>query len=490
MSDGDKKDLTRIEDLSEFLHQGDDELDKVLSEIEAEDNALDSEDETEVELTPFEEHKDSISEDGDGFFEDETENQFEDNDQDNFEDDSFTESEFENEDFENNNFQDEDSEQNDFENAEDNFESDDFQENDLEEDGFEGNSFEDNSFEDNNSFNTDSGEEDDTEYDTEDNSKDEYPNQFESDLEHDFENENEDVNEGQYEDEDEDEIELIHDNSNEQDLDLGTDTGHEEQKQEVEFELPETANQIQEPLPLSGLNKSGPEDLSEVKDFSSNSIYGKAAIGGNPPFSILLQGINSEEYSEDIFAILNEFGLMDGNEELYKKSLENGQMLIAQIGEFSAIAIAGKLRRFARTIKVGLAHEIHQSDNYDHRDHRGLTGPRSIMQNKSKKYVKKDFGPEDVLLSTSPFIPGLKVIHSYGPMQINDQIDRSEFDDFSSINLVDYFEDTIKQKAFEIGANAVTSIHFNIGHKELDGRTYNIIMAHGDFVYLERSENN
>lgn len=450
MSDGDNKnDLTRIEDLSEFLHQGDDDLDKVLADIEAEDDSDQKSDEAEVELSSFDY---STPENPDEAIE---ENNFEESFDDNFE------ASFEDQADDNSN-----------EGFDNNFD-DSFESYDNEED--QNNAWPEDDYQDQNS------QEESSQDDFED-SKD--SENFEDDHEISFSNEDDPSDEitdqdiPTEEDDDTDDIAEI-ELSNDDNQDIEDTPDQEISMEEVNYE---------ETTPLPDLSTKIQEDLNDVRDFATNSTYGKAAIGGNPPFSILLQGINTEEFEDSILATLNEFGLLEGNEELYRKSLESGQLLIAQIGEFSAITLAGKLRRYCRNIKVALAHEIHKSDSYDHTDQRGLTGPRSILQNKSKHFVKKEFNEEDVALSTSPYIPGYKIIHSLGPMQINEQIDRSEFDDFSSINLVEYFGESIRKEAYKKGANAVISIHFNIGQKEINGKNYNIIMAHGDFVYLEASE--
>lgn len=434
MSDGDnKKDLTRIEDLSEFLHQGDDELDKLLADLDEDDDSTDDhthqesdlndglEDEAEIELSPFdystpdneqeepEEILDETQEDGAFFDASETDDLTSDSDQD------FAEFE----DFDN------------FENLED-------QDGQLTEDS------DDN-------FSEDFNEED-------------------------FSNEESD--EGLVEITDE------------------TPYIENEEEAEAEEEFEENFQAQSPPIPeqqalgpeaITPPRPKAQEDFSEVRDFAANSTYGKVAMGGNPPFSLLMQGIRSSEHDESILAILNEHGLLSDNEELYRLSLESGQLLIAHIGEFSAIYLAGKLRRYCRTIKVALAHEIHLSKSYNHEDQRGLTGPKSILQNRMKSYKKADtnFNRNDILLSSSPYIPGLMVTHSLGPMQINEKIDANEFDDINSINLIDFFEDKMKDAAFEKGANAITSIHFTINQQELNDTKYIIILAHGDYVVLE-----
>ncbi|WP_412470662.1 hypothetical protein [Halobacteriovorax sp. RT-2-4] len=465
MSDGDNKnDLTRIEDLSEFLHQGDDELDKLLADLDESDDGQsneqedEQEDEAEIELAPFE--YSNNSNDSENEFEDEAENY------ENFsEEESYDEADYA---FDGPELEDEESgQESDEEQSFDNFDNfDNFEESDNfdEVDDFE------------ESDDLDSVEEEQS--DDEDSSFENFPNS------------QEDQKEDQEADE-EAEIELSP---------LEEDQPEYEAESEVEqeeFVAPQIESYEQVETPLTATPETvAPEirpaqDFREVRDFAANSTYGKVAIGGNPPFSILMQGIVPGEYDESILAILNEHGLLGDNEELYRTSLESGQLLIAQIGEFSAIYLAGKLRRFCRVIKLGLAHEIHASPNYDHSDQRGLTGPRSINQNQTKHFIRndRDFTQEDVLLSSSHFVPGYLITHSLGPMQINEVIDGNEFNDIKSINLIEYFSELFRESAFKKGANAIISIHFTVNHQRSDSTSNNIIiMAHGDYVVLEENK--
>ncbi|POB14526.1 hypothetical protein [Halobacteriovorax sp. DA5] len=465
MSDGDNKnDLTRIEDLSEFLHQGDDELDKLLADLDESDDGQsneqedEQEDEAEIELAPFE--YSNNSNDSENEFEDEAENY------ENFsEEESYDEADYA---FDGPELEDEESgQESDEEQSFDNFDNfDNFEESDNfdEVDDFE------------ESADLDSVEEEQS--DDEDSSFENFPT-FQEDQEAD------------QEEDQEAEIELSP---------LEEDQPEYEAESEVEqedFVAPQIESYEQVETPLTATPETvAPEirpaqDFREVRDFAANSTYGKVAIGGNPPFSILMQGIVPGEYDESILAILNEHGLLGDNEELYRRSLESGQLLIAQIGEFSAIYLAGKLRRFCRVIKLGLAHEIHASPNYDNSDQRGLTGPRSINQNQTKHFIRndRDFTQEDVLLSSSHFVPGYLITHSLGPMQINEVIDGNEFNDIKSINLIEYFSELFRESAFKKGANAIISIHFTVNQQRSDSTSNNIIiMAHGDYVVLEENK--
>ncbi|MFG1483558.1 hypothetical protein ABMA79_12495 [Halobacteriovorax sp. HFRX-2_2] len=462
MSDGDNKnDLTRIEDLSEFLHQGDDELDKLLSDLDESSEDSNEEDEAEIELAPFEYSNNSDENSDDDTYESEEEFY-----NDNNEDDSYDEAEYA---FDESGF-------------DDDVDHEDDQEVGQEDDQTDFNEDFESNFE--NNF------EDDFQNDDFDNNQDENVEYAEDDQIEDQESEGAEEAEielSPFEEETETESETEEDNN----------ILEEELPQQEELSTPEAQAYEQVETPLTATPETvTPEvkmaqDFAEVRDFAANSTYGKVAIGGNPPFSILMQGIIPGEYDESILAILNEHGLLGDNEDLYRTGLESGQLLIAQIGEFSAIYLAGKLRRYCRVIKLGLAHEIHASPNYDHNDQRGLTGPRSVNQNKTKRFVRndEDFNQEDVLLSSSHFVPGYLITHSLGPMQINEVIDGNEFNDIKSINLIEYFSDQFKESAFKKGANAIISIHFTVNHHNKDSASNDIIiMAHGDYVVLEENK--
>ncbi len=474
MSGDDKKnDLTRIEDLSEFLHQGDDDLDKLLADLDNEeeeasapqgfdDDEEDSyEDEAQVELTSFDYETPAESDEGG----------FDNSSEGDFDEDSAEDSE---EDFTNN-----------FPQDSQGYDADE----DLDE-GFE-NDFE-GSYEDNDENDFEGNYEDDPSADWQDEEEDHLVEPLAAPL---ADDDNSSFSSNDFEAETEAEIELSHELDEQTKDDTPHDSGPDiaEETDDRTYSQPEPTitinDNIKEEIVAAKAQSPSQQDFNEVRDFATNSTFGKVAIGGNPPFSLLLQGIKSEEYDESILAVLNEVGLLAGNEDLYRTSLETGQLLIAQIGEYSAIYLAGKLRRYCHTIKMGLAHEIHQSSNYDHSDQRGLTSASSATQNKSQAFEKTDlvFKKEEIILSSSHFIPGYLVTHSLGPMQINDKIDANEFDDISSINLIDYFEDTMREEAFKKGANAITSIHFTINKQEMNDTNYILILAHGDYVTLREN---
>ena len=118
------------------------------------------------------------------------------------------------------------------------------------------------------------------------------------------------------------------------------------------------------------------EDLSDLVNFVDNMTFGKVQMGGSPAFSVLLSGL-PEKFHENIVSFLKEVGLcQDENEEKnIRLSLDLNQLLIPQISEYSAIYIAGKMKNFCQNIQLGLADMIHVSEQYldDNKGRRRMT---------------------------------------------------------------------------------------------------------------------
>jgi uncharacterized protein YbjQ (UPF0145 family) len=157
-----------------------------------------------------------------------------------------------------------------------------------------------------------------------------------------------------------------------------------------------------------------PEDFQDIRDFAGSITYGKMAMGGSPPYSVMLKDIKFKEDAEDILTILREHDLVkDDNENIIRGSLENGQVLISQIGEYSAIYLAHKFRRFDVSIQVGLSEELHPSKSYQSND-RGLVSRFNLVQNRAEEgdLKHREFKHEEIILSTMPTVEGHH-IHKY-----------------------------------------------------------------------------
>ena len=84
--------------------------------------------------------------------------------------------------------------------------------------------------------------------------------------------------------------------------------------------------------------KTPPETFDDVKQFAENISYGHVSTGGNPPFSMIIEGIKYLEDANEITDILQEHGVInDSNKNIFSTSIQNGSLLLSQISEYAAI---------------------------------------------------------------------------------------------------------------------------------------------------------
>lgn len=382
MSD-DKKDLTKITDLSEFIHEDDPDIDAQLTsgkpdeddgppDTPAEDMAsLDDLDDD--ESSGFEEASFDSNDSDDSGFGDDSE------DSTDFGDDSenaFTDSESDDE--------------NDmsFDSDDDNTFGDDS------DDSFGGDSFGDET--EDNAFGEDHSEEA-TDFSSDDD------NSF-GDDEAGFGNDSEDSEEDSFESDDS----FGDDSDSSDEMSFGEDDNSTEEAEEGSFETTEVSEPEPEPepepTPEPVASPPPKENFEEVKQFAKNISYGVVAAGGNPPYSLIIKNIRFKEDAEDILIILREHGLVnDGNEETMKQGLDNGSVLISQISEYSAIYLAHRMRRFDVELLVGLSEELHPSKTYD-KTNVGLVTKKTLRKNRKDTLDLSDkpVSLESILMATTP----------------------------------------------------------------------------------------
>lgn len=270
---------------------------------------------------------------------------------------------------------------------------------------------------------------------------------------------------------------------------------HETQSFEEEASSPQVMEDFTSE-PVSSPTPSAPrEAFKDVNEFGNAITYGQVTAGGNPPFSIILRKIKYLEDSERIIEILREHGLCDeSNESDYQQGLSNGSMLISQLGEYSAIYLSHRFRRFDLEILVGLADEIHPSKNYD-MDYKGLVRKENLRQNKNENFSLEDqlVEVDSILLATTPTLESYKIDRYLGVISTHVMIDESEFqklqdtdtlnneidpdellrelDEEASktatveIGLEEIYQtlaESLKVKAFKLKGNAVVGINYQI----------------------------
>jgi len=215
------------------------------------------------------------------------------------------------------------------------------------------------------------------------------------------------------------------------------------------------------PVPHSqrpALNLKKREDFQDLRLFGEALSYGTVTYGGQPPFTLKATGIHFKEDAEDIMSILDEHGLInDENRATYLQMLEHNSLLISQISEFSAIYLSHRLRRFKLNLSLGLSDEMNPSKSYE-KDGRGLVTKYNLRQNvREEMAIKKtSFEARDVLLSTSNTFEGLQIKRYYDIISTHSIISE---DEMKSRPFGQRDEETVGTSEeltdFEIGLNAV-----------------------------------
>ncbi len=216
---------------------------------------------------------------------------------------------------------------------------------------------------------------------------------------------------------------------------------------------------VEQNLPVSSSQNelTAKEHLQEIKDFGENITYGTVAMGGNPPYAIMIRNIRFQEEADEIYRILQEHGIItNDNEHILKQGLETGSLLISQISEYSAIFLSHKFRRFDLDLQMGLSEEIHPSKKPDPH-FKGLIRKDNLRQNKSIFHdLQKDkIEAKDMLLSTSPIIEGYTIAEYIGVISEHKVISLAqmkEYFDYHNDNLNDIdLPENIKKLEEEIG---------------------------------------
>lgn len=279
----------------------------------------------------------------------------------------------------------------------------------------------------------------------------------------------------------------------------------DEQLDEPDEELP-TPPPLEEPTydppPVAESRApKGPVRFDDVKSFAENITYGKITAGGQPPYSVLIKNIRYEDDIEDIEILLQELGILaDDNREAYKQALRNGALLISQLSEYSAIYLAHKLRRFDLDLLLGLSEEVHPSKAKGASD-KGPIRKKQLRQNKSQN-VSLSESPltmESIILSTTAELSGHQVRRYLGVVTAHRIITQEDLDtlelsqDTDEANtlkddLIGVYHDLseeLRGQAYKLQANGVTSMTFALSSLVGgDTQKYKVTCT-GNAVWLE-----
>jgi uncharacterized protein YbjQ (UPF0145 family) len=243
-----------------------------------------------------------------------------------------------------------------------------------------------------------------------------------------------------------------------------------------------------EPAPEITPPRVPPEKFDDIRQFGESIVYGKITAGGNPPYSVMIQNIKFQEDAEDIAILLREIGLLNNeNEQAYTEALKNGALLVSQLGEYAAIYLAHKLRRFDLDLRLGLSEEIHPSKNYETND-KGLIRKENLRQNKQESVSLQEAPQrlEHILVMTANTPEGYRIHRYLGVVTSHRIVDEQElvakegeeplvFDDLEVKELADHhwnrpspselYQDLsleLRQEAMKLKANAVIGITYSL----------------------------
>lgn len=277
-------------------------------------------------------------------------------------------------------------------------------------------------------------------------------------------------------------------------LDFSTDEpeieaqAEEDAPPEPELEVEPEPEPEPEPKAVQAPPRAAPEKFEDIRQFGESIVYGKITAGGNPPYSVMIQNIKFQEDAEDIAILLREIGLLNNdNEQAYTEALKNGALLVSQLGEYAAIYLAHKLRRFDLELRLGLSEEIHPSKNYEGSE-KGLVRKDNLRQNKQET-LSLQLAPqrlENILVMTANTPEGYRVHRYLGIVTSHRFIQESDlianegeepilFDDLEVKELAEHHFSKptphelyqslaleLRQEAMKLKANAVIGITFSL----------------------------
>lgn len=450
MSDDPKKksDLTRIEDLSEYLHE-DDENDDFQGLNTDPDLTLPDDFNTtdEADYSALEEDLDNIEPDS-------ISDNFDDSDELN-EDDSSTD-----------------------------FETD----------------FTDNDFEDNSSESSTFGEAviDDKSFDENIDTDDDYSDQFESDEivsddenSHDFSQNDEVVVDDNSINDEQNEFDSVETSLNDLSTeDLQTEDTQDDYHQPHEFDKVSETKTILTPLPIT--DYKAPENFKDLQKFAKNMSYGNLSHEGTPPFSIVLKDIKYQEDLEDIVILLKEFKILKQDDETAaRETLSRGSFLIPRLSEYAAILLCHKLRRFELTILMGLTEEINPAKSYSS-DDAGMATKHNIFNSRSHNFVfeNENINFNDIISSTAQNLEGYEIKEYLGVVSDHSIVTSEELtNDEPGItdHLYDDLVSKLKYAAVDKKGNGVVGINYTmvplLKESATDKNQYKIICT-GNVVWL------
>ena len=200
------------------------------------------------------------------------------------------------------------------------------------------------------------------------------------------------------------------------------------------------------------------ENFSDIKNYIENYNGVLIELGGNPPFSILIEFTPYSNEAKKIVEFLIKNQTINSNDkEIY---LQTGKILIPQVSEYSAHFLGNQLRRFDAKIHIGHAGDIYSSSVIN--EH-GKGHSHAIEKNRRNYYYGENISVEDIIINTHSEIPNKEIdyymgfVHASTVIQINA---KNSEEDISKHE--EHLINQLKKKAHAYKADAIINYEKNI----------------------------
>ncbi len=226
------------------------------------------------------------------------------------------------------------------------------------------------------------------------------------------------------------------------------------EKQKIEVDLTSLSH-----IELKPISRA---EFLEVKKFASNISFGEINTDANPPFSIILKDINNSDEGDEILSILKQHKIIkDNDEEKVKLSLQRGQLLIPRISEYSAIYLANKFRQYDVKISIALSSTL--SEEIDNED-LGKVGSLNAIQNKSINVVldSKDIDDIDIIITNKSEIDSYNIIQFKNLINSISTLSVEDAKNDETMSLIyNQLAKDLKKQAYNTGCNAIVNVMFS-----------------------------
>lgn len=331
---------------------------------------------------------------------------------------------------------------------------------------------------------------DETSFDSESDDDDSFSDQFESD-----EIVSDEVDSTDFSQNEDDDDNFLEEQSEFDDIetsleDLTTEEIQENENQTGKFDEAPAAKTTLTPLPAT--DYKAPENFQDLQKFAKNMSYGNLSHEGNPPFSIVLKDIKYQEDLDDIVILLKEFKILKQEDETSaRETLSRGSFLIPRLSEYAAILLCHKLRRYELTILMGLTEEINPAKSYSS-DDSGMATKHNIFNSRSHSFIfeNENISFNDIISSTAQNLEGYDIKEYLGVVSDHSIVTSEELtndDPGISDHLYDDLVSKLKYAAVDKKGNGVVGINYTmvplLKESATDKNQYKIICT-GNVVWL------